>query len=78
MKPYLLCLSLNGMAEKDTLIKGSLENKIFPFGSGIYEKAMIQAVIDSGYDGPIGIIGPLPTQDAEKSLRDNIARLDSI
>jgi len=78
MKPYLLCLNLNGMAKKDTLIKGSLENKILPIGSGIYEKAMIQAIIDSGYDGPIGIIGHLPTQDAEKSLRDNLAGLDSI
>lgn len=35
MKPYLLCLNLNGMAEKDTLIKGSLENKTLPIGSGI-------------------------------------------
>jgi sugar phosphate isomerase/epimerase len=78
MKPYLLCLNLNGMAGKDTLIKGSLENKILPVGSGIYEKAVIQAIIDSGYDGPFGIIGHLPTQDAEKSLRDNIAGLDSV
>jgi len=78
MKPYLLCLNLNGMAGKDTLIKGSLENKILPVGSGIYEKAMIQAIIDSGYDGAIGIISHLPTQDAEKSLRDNLAGLDSV
>lgn len=78
MKPYLLCLNLNGMAEKDTLIKGSLENKILPIGSGIYEKEMIQSVIDSGYDGPIGIIDHLPTQDAEKSLRDNLAGLEAI
>lgn len=78
MKPYLLCLNLNGMAKKDTLIKGSLENKILPIGSGIYEEAMIRTVIDSGYDGPIGIIGHLPTQDAEKSLRDNLAGLKSI
>ncbi len=78
MKPYLLCLNLNGMAEKDTLITGSLENKILPIGSGIYEKAMIQAIIDSGYDGPIGIIDHLPNQDAEKSLRDNLDGLESI
>ncbi len=78
MKPYLLCLNLNGMAEKDTLIKGSLENKILPIGSGIYEEAMIQAVLNSGYKGPIGIIDHLPTQDAEKSLRDNLSGLESI
>ncbi len=78
MKPYLLCLNLNGMAEKDTLIKGSLENKILPIGSGIYEEAMIQAVLDSGYEGPIGIIDHLPTQDAKKSLRDNLSGLESI
>jgi len=76
--PYLLCINLNGMAEKDTLIKGSFENKILPIGSGIYENTMIREIIDSGYDGPIGIIGHLPTQGAEKNLRDNLAGLDSI
>jgi len=75
MKPYLLCINLNGMANKDTLIPRSLENKILPIGSGLHEKKMIEAIIASGYAGPIGIIGHLDTQDAEKSLRDNLAGL---
>ena len=53
MLPYLLCINLNGMANKDTLKPKSLENKILPIGSGLYEKGMIQAIIESGYDGPI-------------------------
>ncbi len=75
MQPYLLCLNLNGMAEKDTIVKGSLENKILPIGSGRYEAAMIQAIVDSGYDGPIGIIDHFPEVDSEKRLRENLGGL---
>lgn len=76
MLPYLLCININGMANKDTLKPKSLENKILPIGSGLYEKRMIQAIIESGYDGPIGIIDHLDDQDTGKSLRDNLAGLD--
>ena len=77
MLPYLLCINLNGMANKDTLKPKSLENKILPIGSGLYEKGMIQAIIESGYDGPIGVIDHLDNQDTEKSLRENLAGLES-
>lgn len=75
MLPYLLCINLNGMANKDTLKPKSLENKILPIGSGLHEKGMIQAIFESGYDGPIGILDHLDSQDTEKSLRDNLAGL---
>ena len=75
MLPYLLCINLNGMANKDTLKPKSLENKILPIGSGLHEERMIQAIIESGYDGPIGVIDHLDNQDTEKSLRDNLAGL---
>ncbi|MCH2613858.1 MAG: hypothetical protein MKZ70_04080 [Opitutales bacterium] len=76
MLPYLLCININGMANKDTLKPKSLENKILLTGSGLYEKRMIQAIIASGYDGSIGIIDHLDAQDTEKSLHDNLAGLD--
>ena len=76
MLPYLLCININGMANKDTLKPKSLENKILLTGSGLYEKRMIQAIIESGSDGSIGIIDHLDDQDTEKSLHDNLAGLD--
>jgi sugar phosphate isomerase/epimerase len=75
MQPYLLCINLNGMVNKDTLTPKSLVNKILPIGSGLHEKKMIHAIVESGYTGPIGIIGHLDDQDADKSLRDNLTGL---
>lgn len=75
MQPYLLCLNLNGMAEKDTVDHKTLENKIIPIGSGLYETDMIKAVIASGYDGPIGILGHMRNQDVAETLRNNLAGL---
>jgi len=75
MQPYLLCLNLNGMAEKDTVNHQTLENKILPIGSGIYETEMIKAVIASGYTGPIGILGHKRNEDVAQTLRGNIEGL---
>jgi len=75
MQPYLLCLNLNGMAEKDTVDHQTLENKILPIGSGIYETEMIKAVIASGYTGPIGILGHKRNEDVAQTLRGNIEGL---
>lgn len=78
MLPYLLCINLNGMADKDTVNHKTLENKIIPVGSGRHEMAMIKSVIKSGYKGPIGILDHIESQDTAKSLRDNLEGLKSI
>ncbi|MEM9159288.1 MAG: TIM barrel protein [Verrucomicrobiota bacterium] len=77
MMPYLMCLNLNGMADKDTVDHKKLVNKILPIGSGKHEQRMLQAVLDSGYDGPVGILDHIVAQDSEKSLRDNLEGLDT-
>jgi len=63
------------MAEKDTVDHQTLENKILPIGSGIYETEMIKAVIASGYTGPIGILGHKRNEDVAQTLRGNIEGL---
>ena len=71
MKPYLLCLNLNGMnATGDPLI--------MPIGSGEYERQMMQDVVASGYRGPIGVIHHREQLDAEEGLRQNIEGLKKV
>jgi len=72
MEPYLLCLNLNGMQDLDT------GNKIVPIGSGSYEKEMIRIVLQSGYDGPVGILDHLTKQDAKVSLQRNLDGLQRV
>ena len=71
MKPYLLCLNLNGMND-------GANPKILPIGQGQHEKSMIQAVLDSGYQGPIGILDHRGAIDAEKSLSENLEGLQKL
>lgn len=71
MLPYLICLNLNGM-------NPGAQPKILPIGQGQHERAMIKAVIDSGYSGPIGIIDHREEIDAEQSLRENLDGLKKI
>ncbi len=70
MKPYLLCLNINGMDDAATVAAGS--NKILPVGSGKHERSMLRTVKASGYDGPIGILDHRSNLDSEKSLRQNL------
>lgn len=67
MQPYLLCLNLNGMT-RDGDRRGQ---KILPLGAGELDRELLQIIIDSGYDGPIGIIGHTQ-DDVELRLRDNL------
>ena len=67
MKPYLLCLNLNGMTGP-----GQKFQKILPIGQGNAEAAMIKAILKSGYDGPIGILGHVASRDVEVVLRENL------
>lgn len=78
MLPYLLCVNLNGMVDPVKHDVGKLENKIRPIGKGYLEKKMIKALIDSGYDGPIGILGHVNSRDVEEVLSENIAGLEKL
>jgi hypothetical protein len=71
MKPFLLCLNLNGMNH-------DAEPKILPLGQGEHEAAMLDALIASGYDGPVGILDHRSEIDSEAALKanlDGLARL---
>lgn len=71
MKPYLLCLNLNGMND-------NAEPKILPVGQGQHDKKLIKTIADSGYRGPIGILDHRSDVDAEKSLRQNLDGLKKL
>jgi sugar phosphate isomerase/epimerase len=71
MKPYLLCLNINGMNE-------SGDPLILPVGAGQYERKMLRAVLESGYQGPIGILNHRENVDAEVGLRENMAGLKRV
>lgn len=73
MKPYLLCLNLNGMSGK-----GQKFQKILTIGKGRNEAAMLKTILDSGYKGPIGILGHVASRDVEKVLKENLAGLEAL
>lgn len=73
MMPYLLCLNLNGMTPNGD----KHGKKILPLGEGELDVALLKVIRDSGYDGPIGIIGHTQ-DDVELRLQDNLAGLDWI
>ncbi len=76
MQPYLLCLNLNGMMDAKRV--DGLKNKIVPIGSGDHESEMIETIINSGYDGPIGILDHRNELDAKESLQLNIDGLKNV
>ena len=71
MKPYLLCLNLNGLT-RDGDKRGM---KIQPVGQGELDLPMLKIIAASGYRGSIGIIGHT-NDDVELRLRDNLEGLD--
>lgn len=71
MEPYLLCLNLNGM-KRDGDARGL---KIQPLGQGELDVTLLRQISESGYRGPIGIIGHT-MDDVELRLRDNLEGLD--
>ena len=75
MKPFLLCLNLNGMVEAAQLNAG---NKITSIGSGDYEREMISAIIQQSYTGPIGILDHRNEMDAKDSLQQNLDGLGAV
>lgn len=71
MKPYLYTLNLNGMVE-DGERKGQ---KILQLSEGSLDLRLLRVIRDSGYTGPIGILGHTQ-DDAEERLQDNLDGLD--
>ncbi|MCI0640758.1 MAG: TIM barrel protein [Gemmataceae bacterium] len=71
MKPHLWALNLNGMV-KDGDKTGK---KILPLAQGDLDLQLLKKIRDSGYRGPIGILGHT-MDDAEDRLRDNLEGLD--
>jgi hypothetical protein len=71
MTPYLICLNLDGMtADGDK--RGM---KILPLSEGEQDLDLLKIISNSGYSGPIGIIGHT-NHDVELRLRDNLDGLD--
>jgi sugar phosphate isomerase/epimerase len=67
IRPHLWVVNLNGMRPEGP--------KILPFGTGTHERAMLQAVLDSGFAGPFGVLSHVDGADAEEVLRANLKGL---
>ncbi|MFT5466420.1 MAG: hypothetical protein ACI8UO_001520 [Verrucomicrobiales bacterium] len=71
MKPFIHCLNLNGM-------NPDAQPKILPLGQGAHEKAMLEVVLKSGYDGPIGILDHRNELDSKEALQANLDGLEKL
>jgi len=71
MKPYLLCLNLNGMND-------NAQPKILSIGQGRHDVALLKIIKESGYHGPIGILDHRGDVDAEQSLKENLDGLKKV
>ena len=72
MKPYLLCLNINGMVRE-----GDKQGKlIVTLAHGDHELAMLRVVEQSGWRGPIGILCHRDDADAGLVLADNLDGLE--
>ncbi len=72
MKSHLLCLNINGMV-RDGDKQGK---KILTLAQGDQEMAMLAAVEESGWRGPIGLLCHRTDADAELVLADNLDGLE--
>jgi sugar phosphate isomerase/epimerase len=74
VKPYLHCLNLNGM-----VVNGDQQGKkILPLGQGAEERDMMKMVLESGYEGPIGILDHCNETDTAETLRENLNGWDTL
>ncbi len=76
LQPHLLCLNLNGMIDPAT--GDAKKHKILAIGQGDLEQAMIEFVIRSGYEGPVGILGHVGNRDVEVVLQENLGGLEEV
>jgi sugar phosphate isomerase/epimerase len=70
MKPHLYCLTINGMRQGGP--------KILPVGRGDNDRALLEAIRQSGYAGPIAILNHREEVDAEVGLRENVEGLKKL
>lgn len=71
MLPYLHCLNINGM-------NTGANPKILAPGKGEHDADMLQAVYESGYAGPIGILDHQPQRDTKEVLQENLTSLTEL
>jgi putative heme-binding domain-containing protein len=71
MKPYLVAINLNGTDPGGD----RAGRKILPLGQGALDLDLLRAIVESGYRGPVGILGHTD-DDAEQRLLDNLDGLD--
>ena len=70
MLPYLSTININGMR-----IEGP---KIMTLGEGDLELEMLRTILDSGYEGPIGILGHTDGKDIRPVLERNLKGLEEL
>ncbi len=70
MLPYLNTVNINGMKPEGP--------KILTVGQGSHEKEMLRHLLESGYQGNIGIIGHIENEDVELVLARNLQGLKKI
>jgi len=70
MLPYLKAINVNGMNPQGP--------KILPIGQGTKEREMLRVVRQSGYAGPIGILGHVDDADVEVILKQNLDGLQKL
>lgn len=70
MLPHLEILNLNGTFSGED----GVAHKIAPIGQGDLDVDLLTAIVDSGYQGPFGILNHTQL-DAEERLADNLAGL---
>lgn len=71
MVPFLHCLNLNGMNTR-------AQPKILALGKGEHDKGMLKVLLESGYQGAVGILDHQNQLDAEKSLSANLDGLKKL
>lgn len=67
MKPHLLTFNLNGMIPDGE----KMGKKIIPLGQGELDLKLMKMLAESGWQGPVGILGHT-NDDAEERLKDNL------
>jgi len=70
MLPYLRAVNLDGLRPSGP--------KILPIGEGTEERWMFRLLKDSGYKGPIGILGHTEGEDVRDVLKRNLEGLKKL
>ena len=71
MLPYLLCLNLNGTNTEPN-------PKILELGNGEHDVDLMKSILNSGYSGPLGVLGHKAEEDVEQSLQSNLDGLETL